>query len=45
MAPVPEPIFDFRVSRDGRFIAAATDRAVYFFDTRAAAEPKAQLHQ
>lgn len=45
VAPVPEPIFDFRVSRDGRFIAAATDHAVYFFDTRAATGPEAQLYR
>jgi outer membrane protein assembly factor BamB len=44
-APVPEPIFDFRVSRDGRYIVAATDHAVYFFDTQAVAEPKAQLQE
>jgi outer membrane protein assembly factor BamB len=36
LAPVPDPIFDFQVSRDGRYIAAATDHAVYFFDTQAA---------
>jgi hypothetical protein len=45
IAPVPEPIFNFRVSRDGRYIAAATDHGVYFFDTDAVAGPEAQLHQ
>jgi outer membrane protein assembly factor BamB len=45
IAPVPEPIFDFRVSRDGRYIAAATDHAVYFFDTHTVVGPKAQLHE
>jgi outer membrane protein assembly factor BamB len=45
IAPVPEPIFDFRVSRDGRYIAAATDSAVYFFDTQFSEDAKAQLQQ
>jgi outer membrane protein assembly factor BamB len=44
-APVPEPIFDFRVSRDGRYIAAATDRALYFFDTQPIDGPKAELRR
>ena len=43
VAPLPDPIFDFRVSRDGRYIAAATDRALYFFDTRVLTGPKAEL--
>jgi outer membrane protein assembly factor BamB len=33
-APVPNPIVDFRVSRDGRYMAATTDSTLYFFDTR-----------
>jgi outer membrane protein assembly factor BamB len=45
MAPVPEPIFDFRVSRDGRYIAAATDNTLYFFDTRPTESPKAELQK
>jgi outer membrane protein assembly factor BamB len=45
IAPIPAPIFDFRVSRDGRYIAAATDHGVYFFDTRTVAGPEAQLHR
>jgi outer membrane protein assembly factor BamB len=45
MAPVPEPIFDFRVSRDGRYIAAATDSALYFFDTQFTEGAKAQLQE
>jgi outer membrane protein assembly factor BamB len=45
IAPVPEPIFDFRVSRDGRYIAAATDSALYFFDTRLVEGPKAELQK
>ncbi|MBI3328225.1 MAG: hypothetical protein HYZ81_16170 [Nitrospinae bacterium] len=43
VAPVPGPIFDFRASRDGRYIAAATDNALYFFDTHPAAGAKAHL--
>jgi hypothetical protein len=45
VAPVPEPIFDFRVSHDGRYVAAATDTALYFFDTRPAEDRKAEVHQ
>jgi outer membrane protein assembly factor BamB len=45
VAPVPEPIFDFRVSRDGRYIAAATDSTLYFFDTRPIEGPKAELQK
>jgi outer membrane protein assembly factor BamB len=45
MAPVPEPVFDFRVSRDGRYIAAATDSTLYFFDTRPVEGPKAELQE
>ncbi|MDQ3830113.1 MAG: PQQ-binding-like beta-propeller repeat protein [Candidatus Tectomicrobia bacterium] len=45
IAPLPGPMFDFRVSRDGRYVAAATDRALYFFDTRALAGPKAELQK
>ena len=30
VAPLPEPIFDFRVSHDGRYIAAATDSTALF---------------
>jgi hypothetical protein len=43
LAPLPGPLFDFRVSRDGRYIAAVTDHALYFFDTRLLAGPKAEL--
>jgi hypothetical protein len=42
VAPVPAPIFDFRVSRDGRYVAAATDTTVYFFDTRPFGNEKAE---
>jgi hypothetical protein len=45
VAPVPEPIFDFRVSRDGRYVAAATDTTLYFFDTRPVESQKAELQQ
>lgn len=45
IAPLPDPMFDFRVSRDGRYIAAATDRALYFFDTRSLTGPKAELQK
>jgi len=45
VAPLPEPIFDFRVSHDGRYIAAATDHTLYFFDTQPVEEPKAALQQ
>jgi outer membrane protein assembly factor BamB len=45
VAPLPEPIFDFRVSRDGRYIAAATDSTLYFFDTQLVEEPKAELQR
>jgi hypothetical protein len=44
-APLPGPMFDFRVSRNGRYIAAATDRALYFFDTRPLAGLKAELQK
>jgi hypothetical protein len=43
VAPVPEPIFDFRVSRDGRYVAAATDTTLYFFDTRPLESQKAEI--
>jgi hypothetical protein len=42
-AQVPEPIFDFRVSRDGRYVAAATDTTLYFFDTRPVESQKAEV--
>jgi len=45
VAPLPEPIFDFRVSRDGRYVAAATDSTLYFFDTQLGEGPKAELQQ
>jgi outer membrane protein assembly factor BamB len=45
IAPLPEPIFDFRVSRDGRYIAAATERTLFFFDTQPVNGPKAELQQ
>jgi hypothetical protein len=45
IAPLPGPVFDFRVSRDGRYVAAATDRALYFFDTRPLMGPKAELQK
>jgi outer membrane protein assembly factor BamB len=45
VAPVPEPIFDFRVSHDGRYVAAATDTALYFFDTRPVESQKAEIPQ
>src|SRR5919197_4555053 len=45
MAPVPGPIFDFRVSHDGRYIAAATDTTLFFFDTQFTEGPKAQLQE
>jgi PQQ-like domain len=45
LAPVPEPIFDFRVSHDGRYVAAATDTTLYFFDTRPVVNQKAEIHQ
>ena len=45
VAPLPEPIFDFRVSHDGRYIAAATDSTVYFFDTQLVEGPQAELQQ
>jgi outer membrane protein assembly factor BamB len=44
-ALVPEPIFDFRVSRDGRYVAAASDNTVYFFDTRPLEGQKAELQK
>jgi hypothetical protein len=44
VAPVPEPIFDFRVSRDGRYVAAATDATLYFFDTRPDESQKAEIY-
>jgi outer membrane protein assembly factor BamB len=43
IAPMPEPIFDFRVSRDGRYIAAATTSTLFFFDMHPSAGAKAQL--
>jgi hypothetical protein len=43
LAPVPEPIFDFRVSRDGRYIAAATENDLFFFDVRSAESSKAEF--
>jgi outer membrane protein assembly factor BamB len=43
IAPVPAPVFDFRVSRDGRYVAAATDTALYFFDTRPLENQKAAI--
>jgi outer membrane protein assembly factor BamB len=45
VAPLPEPIFDFRVSHDGRYVAAATDSTLYFFDTQPVEGPKAELQQ
>jgi outer membrane protein assembly factor BamB len=45
VAPVPEPIFDFRVSRDGRYVAAATDTTLYFFDTRPVESHTAEIPQ
>jgi hypothetical protein len=45
VAQLPGPMLDFRVSRDGRYVAAATDRALYFFDTRPLAGPKAELQK
>jgi outer membrane protein assembly factor BamB len=45
VAPVPEPIFDFRVSRDGRYLAAATDTTLHFFDTRPVESQKAEIQQ
>jgi hypothetical protein len=42
-APVPEPIFDFRVSRDGRYIAVATNSTLFFYDTHPTAGAKVQL--
>jgi outer membrane protein assembly factor BamB len=41
VTPVPEPIFDFRVSRDGRYIAAATDTTLFFYDTQFAQDVEA----
>jgi outer membrane protein assembly factor BamB len=43
VAPLPEPIFDFRMSHDGRYLAAATDSTLYFFDTQPVEGPKAEL--
>ena len=43
IAPVPDPVFDFRVSRDGRYVAAATDTTLYFFDTRPLENQKAAI--
>ena len=45
MAPVPVPIFDFRVSHDGRYLAAATDHSLYFFDTQLSATQKAEIQK
>lgn len=42
-APIPEPIFDFRVSRDGRYIAAATEHTLYFFDVHSTEGSKAEF--
>jgi outer membrane protein assembly factor BamB len=42
-APVPEPIVDFRVSRDGRYIAVATNSTLFFYDTPPTAGAKVQL--
>lgn len=43
VAPVPGPIFDLRVSRDGRYLAAVTDDSLYFFDTQPAVGAEAAL--
>jgi outer membrane protein assembly factor BamB len=45
VAPVPEPMFDFRVSNDGRYVAAATDTTLYFFDTQPVDSQKAEVHR
>lgn len=45
VAPMPGPIFDLRVSRDGRYVAAVTDDALYFFDTHAATNAEAALKE
>jgi outer membrane protein assembly factor BamB len=45
VAPVSKPIFDFRVSQDGRYIAAATDTTLFFFDTRSVESQKAEIPQ
>jgi hypothetical protein len=45
VAPVPAPIFDFRVSHDGRYIAAATDHSLHFFDTQLVATQKAEIQK
>jgi outer membrane protein assembly factor BamB len=43
VAPVPEPIFDFQVSRDGRYIAATTDTILFFYDTQPVQGAKADI--
>jgi outer membrane protein assembly factor BamB len=45
VAPMPEPIFDFRVSHDGRYMAAATDGVLYFFDTQPHETQKAEIQE
>ncbi len=45
VAPVPGPIFDFRVSRDGHYVAAATDHGLYFYDTWSAEASEARLKE
>jgi outer membrane protein assembly factor BamB len=45
VAPVPEPMFDFRVSHDGRYVAAATDTTLYFFDTQPVDSQKAEVQR
>jgi hypothetical protein len=45
VAPVPAPIFDFRVSHDGRYIAAATDHSLHFFDTQPLETQKAEIQK
>jgi hypothetical protein len=45
VAPVPEPMFDFRVSHDGRYVAAATDTTLYFFDTQPVDSQKAEAQR
>jgi outer membrane protein assembly factor BamB len=45
VAPVPAPIFNFRVSHDGRYIAAATDHSLHFFDTQPIETQKAEIQK
>jgi hypothetical protein len=45
VAPLLEPLFDFRVSHDGRYVAAATDSTLYFFDIQPIEGPKAELQR